>query len=185
MIARDAILEAKGRVVGVLNYLPHGEWDSKDWACMPPRLKQRQHLTYEPDFMSRAGPVVPGKLALPRSWYLIKHNWRHLYYLSVNMAAPRWPAPCNTGTKVSFANPLSLVNRARPARVITIIRLYMFSSLNWRCLKSFDTKTASRDEWFGIEIYSYRIDLGVIILCFRGEKGRPLVTWNWWKSPHG
>ena len=24
--------------------------------------------------MSPAGPVVPGKLALPRSWYLIKHN---------------------------------------------------------------------------------------------------------------
>ena len=24
--------------------------------------------------MSPAGPVVPGKLALPRAWYLIKHN---------------------------------------------------------------------------------------------------------------
>ena len=31
----------------------------------------------------------------------------------------------------------------------------MVTELN--CLKSFDTKTASRDEWFGIEIYSYRV----------------------------
>ena len=126
--------------------------------------------------MSPAGPVVPGKLALPRAWYLIKHNinqfrdymtigpawltaisayrtgsfpgnhacWasevnqtsnrtegntmslNSVFYLSVNMAAPRRPAPCNTGIKVSFAIPLSLANRTSPAHVITIIRPYNY-----------------------------------------------------------
>ena len=92
------------------------------------------------------------------------------------MVAPKWPAPCNTGIKVSFAKLLSLANWASPAHEITIIRPYMFWSLNCRCLKRFDTKTASRDECFGTEIYSYRIDLGLIILSFRGEKARPLVA---------